>query len=234
MISWIDYFQEQGLCLRNFCWRSLPLYATSMSREYTSNYRNLKKLFKYIFLEINSSFHFSLIKFYMFLLCRNEMYYLHLEAINSLIILMSFQMQELKPTTSSVVHLSIMNSKWFASLYFYFHLWIFTFEFSLLNFHLWIFTFELSSLAACYQSVCSSRSLPNIFLFEFLTLQVLYIYKSNHFVWWSLFIIIWNSSESATRLVERLFQNYMKNDLLPSEDSGSGIISRTLCMSCLS
>lgn len=74
-------------------------------------------------------------------------YYIHLEAVNSLIVLLSVQMQELKPTTSSVIHLSVMNSK---------------------------------------------------------------------------------CSEVSKAVVQKLFQNYIKNHLLPSEDDGSDFLSRTL------
>eukprot|EP00794_Sanderia_malayensis_P019459 gene19459-21382_t len=43
---------------------------------------------------------------------KSSTYVLHLEAVYTLITLLSVQMQEMRPTTSSIIHLSIMNSKW--------------------------------------------------------------------------------------------------------------------------
>ncbi|XP_065063969.1 dymeclin-like isoform X2 [Rhopilema esculentum] len=77
----------------------------------------------------------------------SKTYYLHLESLNVLIVLLSVQMQELRPTTSSVIHLLIMNSK---------------------------------------------------------------------------------CSQNAGKIIQKLFESYIKNDLLPSEEDGSGFFSRTL------
>ena len=49
---------------------------------------------------------------YRFLTFRPSLYFLHLEAVNTLLSLLAVQMSEMKPTLSSTIYLSLMNSKW--------------------------------------------------------------------------------------------------------------------------
>ena len=51
------------------------------------------------------------------------------------------------------------------------------------------------------------------------------------------FVLILNfsviSSEDAPKVVRRLLHNYIKNNLLPSEDDASGFLSKTICEFCV-